>query len=113
MSGYRVSAFAALCRDRTDIDALAIRARLLADHLAYIESILPHILVAGPVRAPGSSSDTEPVTGSMLVFRADTETQARTLLEGDPYFKAGLWEVMAIYPYLAVAGTWVGGKTWS
>ncbi len=112
MTGTRASAYAVLCRDRTDIDALAVRAEHLADHLVYIEQILPHILVAGPVRAPGSMRSSDPVTGSMLVFRAETETEARTLLEGDPYFKAGLWDVTVIYPFLAVAGAWVGGKTW-
>jgi uncharacterized protein len=107
MSTQRVQAFAVLCRDRSDIDTQAIRKQLLEAHLAYVESIKTQILVAGPVWASGSTSLADPITGSMLVLSAATESAARALLEGDPYFKADIWALVAIYPFLGAIGTWL------
>jgi uncharacterized protein len=64
-------------------------------------------LVAGPLRTADG-----PTIGSLLVYKAASEAQARALLEADPYFRADIWASVEIQPFWAVAGDWVGGKTW-
>jgi uncharacterized protein YciI len=44
--------------------------------------------------------------------KAVDEADARTLIEADPYFRAGVWADIEIRAFGAVAGDWVGGKTW-
>jgi uncharacterized protein len=108
-TGPALHAWAVFCRDRTGSEAL--RATHLAAHLAHIEQIMDHILVAGPMRAPGSAIDS-PVTGSLLVFRTDSIEETRRFMADDPYTTEGIWEIEAIRPFHALVGTWIGGKSW-
>jgi uncharacterized protein YciI len=103
----RVTAYAVLCIDKPDGTSEAKRKQHALAHLAYVETILDRILVAGPLKAPDG-----PTQGSLLVFAVETEAEAKALLEGDPYFAADIWQSVAVYPYWGVAGQWVGGKTW-
>lgn len=87
--------------------AAVARASALAGHLAHVEKVMAQIFVAGPLlNAAGE------VAGSLLVFDVPDEAAARALMEADPYFQAGVWERISYRPYKAVAGQWVGGKTW-
>lgn len=63
--------------------------------------------VAGPLKGAGGKT-----VGSLLVIEASGEADARTFLESDPYFKAGIWDSIQVDPFLAVAGEWVGGAAW-
>ncbi len=98
---------AVTCIDKPGEETTALRQDMLAVHLDYIETILDEILVAGPLY----DDDGETIAGSLLIYRAGDEA-ARALLQNDPYFKAGLWSEVRFNPFLAAAGTAVGGKTW-
>ncbi len=87
--------------------AAAIRADKLGQHLAHIEATLERIAVAGPLRDEKGET-----VGSLLVVKAEDAADARAYLESDPYFKGGVWKAVDIADFAAVAGDWVGGKTW-
>jgi hypothetical protein len=88
-------------------DAPALRKEHLAAHLQYAESILDRIAVGGPLRA-GNGPD----FGSLIIVTADSEAEARSILEADPYYRAGVWECSEIRPFRPVIGGWVGGRNW-
>ncbi|MFN3945121.1 MAG: YciI family protein [Allosphingosinicella sp.] len=98
-------AFAAWCRDAPG-SGVPRRERLAA-HLAYVETIMDRILLAGPLKDASGA-----VIGSLLVYDAATAEEARALLEGDPYHVAGVWAETRIETFLPVAGTLVGGRNW-
>lgn len=85
----------------------AARQALLAAHLAHVETVLDRIFVAGPL-LDGDGK----VSGSLLVLDVPDEAAARALMAADPYFAAGIWARLDYRPFKAVAGVWVGGKTW-
>lgn len=97
--------YAIITRDKPD--SKAIRMEKLKEHLAHIEEGLDRLAVAGPLRDADGN-----FTGSLLVVKADSEADARALLETDPYFKADIWSDIRIDEINAAAGDWVGGKTW-
>ena len=96
--------FAFLCRDGEN--GASLRERLLADHLAYIESVIEKIAVAGPLKEDGET------VGSLLIIKAEDEAEARQTFEGDPYFANGVWKSIEVNHFLGVAGDWVGGTAW-
>ena len=96
--------FAFLCRDAAG--GASLRERLLKDHLAYIETVMANIAVAGPLK----EGDT--TVGSLLIIKAETEEEARATFEGDPYFANGVWKSIEVNHFLGVAGDWVGGTAW-
>lgn len=76
-------------------------------HLAYVETNIDRYLVAGPLKdAQGN------VNGSLIIVKADSESDARSFLEQDPYYAADFWDAISIQQFNGVAGDWVGGKTW-
>lgn len=87
--------------------APGLRQRHLGAHLAYAESVMDRLLVGGPFRRPDGT-----FVGSLLVVDAETEDEVRMILEGDPYFQAGVWSDVRIEPFRPVVGTWIGGKVW-
>jgi uncharacterized protein len=99
--------FAAICHDHVDGRAKANRLAALKPHLAYIESVMHKIAVAGPLR----DSQGE-IIGSLLIYRVSTLAEAEGLLHADPYHAADIWAHVSVQPFTAVAGEWVGGKTW-
>jgi uncharacterized protein YciI len=99
-----VTLFGFYCRDGEN--GAALREKFLAQHLAYIETALDKIAVAGPLKQG------EETVGSLLVIKAENEAEARAVFEGDPYFDAGVWQSITVDQFLGVAGDWVGGATW-
>ncbi|WP_416906936.1 MAG: YciI family protein [Polymorphobacter sp.] len=87
--------------------AAAVRTEKLGAHLAHVEAVIDRFAVAGPLRDEAGG-----FIGSMLVVKAGSAAEARALLESDPYFAAGIWEDVEVHAFGAVAGDWVGGKTW-
>ena len=83
-----------------------LRETLLMDHLAHVEANIGDFAIAGPLR------DGETTIGSLLVIKANDETEARRKLESDPYFAAGVWQSIRVHSFLGVAGDWVGGAAW-
>lgn len=96
--------FAIFCRDAEN--SATLREKLLADHLAHIETHIEDYAVAGPLKEGGET------VGSMLVVKAEDKAEARTIFEGDPYFGGGVWKSVEIHQFLGVAGDWVGGVAW-
>ncbi|MEO9461098.1 MAG: YciI family protein [Marinomonas sp.] len=96
--------YAFYCRDGEN--GAVLREKFLAQHLAHVESAIDKIAVAGPLK---QGDDT---VGSLLVVKAENEENARTILEADPYFDAGVWQSITVDKFLGVAGDWVGGATW-
>ncbi|WP_299323030.1 YciI family protein [Parasphingopyxis sp.] len=100
-------AYIAWCTDHPGPESQRLRKELAQAHFAHIETIMDKIRVAGPVRdAEGNT------IGSMLIFDAESEAEARDLLDRDPYASADIWESVEIRPFLPAAGAWIGGKIW-
>ncbi len=97
--------YAIITTDRSDAGSL--RMDLLEMHIAHVERHLDRLSVAGPLR-----DEEGEFAGSLLIVKAEDEADARAFLEMDPYFKADLWNQIQINAFGAVAGDWVGGKTW-
>jgi uncharacterized protein len=87
-------------------DAARLRQEHLAAHLAYAEAHGQRIAVGGPLRQG------DVFTGSLLIVEAADQADAQALLDGDPYYRAGVWDRVEVQPFRAVIGTWIGGKTW-
>ena len=85
-----------------------MREAATAEHLAYIESILEHLLVAGPL----SAEDGDGYNASCFIYDTDDRDEALSLLHNDPYFKAGIYEQVSCRRFLPAAGSWIGGKIW-
>ena len=102
--------FAFLCRDGSDKTA-ARRAHLI-EHLQYIESIIDSLVVGGPC-PPQRPFDRRQFEASLMVYRAESMSAARELLENDPYFKNNIWDSFDAFNFNPVAGSYVGGKTWN
>lgn len=85
----------------------AARQTLLAGHLAHVETVLDQIFVAGPL-LDGDGA----MVGSLLVFDVADVAAAQALMARDPYHGGGIWDQIDYRVYKAVAGSWVGGKTW-
>ena len=98
--------FCFVCHDGAD--AATLRQTHLQAHLDHIETVLDRMPVAGPV--PGGED--AGYRGSIVMIEAETEQEARDLFNRDPYAKAAIWDKVEVYPFKAVAGRWVGGKTW-
>ena len=96
------------CKDEPGSGAADLRQTFLEAHLEYIEEHMDEIAVAGPLFDESGSH----MVGSCLIYRADTLAGAQLLFEGDPYFKAGIWNRVETAAFKGVAGAWVGGKTW-
>lgn len=95
-----------ICRDFADSGAL--RRRHLERHLAYIESVMDRIAVAGPLARTVYGD----FAGSFFVYLTDDRAVAESLLHNDPYFEAGLYGEVEFHAFRAVAGAWVGGAAW-
>jgi uncharacterized protein YciI len=80
----------------------------LAAHLAYIDSIMDEVLVAGPLRdGPDAGA-----VGSCFIYRSEDRNHALQLLHNDPYYKAGIWQQVNCQHFQAAGGQWVGGASW-
>ena len=95
-----------VCRDGPEGEQR--RAAASAAHLAYIETVLDEINVAGPLYdAAGLRT-----VGSIFCYRTKDLARAREILENDPYFKSGVFASVEYFPYLPAAGHYIGGKIW-
>jgi uncharacterized protein YciI len=88
-------------------DGKRLRGEHLQAHLAYIESVMPHLALAGPI--VGANGE---YIGSLIIYDAETAEAAQSLFAGDPYAQAQVWETVTIHPFKPVAGTLIGGATW-
>ena len=96
------------CTDRTGDDVAGLRDQHMAGHLAHIESIVDHIVMAGPLKDPSG----ERIVGSLLAYRTDDLEQAKSWLDGDPYARYGIWDDIEWSRLVLAAGSVAGGVTW-
>ena len=83
-------------------DAPTLRKQHLAEHLAYVETILPQILVAGALTGQGDSP-----AGSLGVMNMPDQAALEAVMQADPYWQNGVWERYEILPFNPVVGDWV------
>lgn len=98
--------FMAVCEDNGDCSEL--RAEHLEQHLAYVETIMDRISVAGPLREEGDSQ----VGASCFLYSGSSLQAVKPLLEKDPYYQAGIYRSVRWFSFIPAAGEWVGGRNW-
>jgi uncharacterized protein YciI len=96
-------AYSAICRDLNEIDSRAVRRNHLQQHLDYVANISDKILIAGPLNLDDSAE----YNGSLFIYATDSDSEARVLLEQDPYFKAGLYGDIAFASFTPARGNWL------
>ena len=99
-------AYICFCKDHPD--SAELRRTHTKQHLTYIESILQHVLVAGPL----IREEFGEFNASFFVYDTDVEAEALKLLHNDPYYKAGIYAEVRCQRFRPAAGTWIGGTTW-
>jgi uncharacterized protein YciI len=103
---YQDTAYIVLCRDGANGESA--RAAQTPAHLAYVETVLGDLNVAGPLY-----DDTGTKTiGSMYSLHTKSLERAREIIENDPYYKAGAFASVEYFPHLPAAGKYIGGKIW-
>lgn len=105
-SRFEKTAFVVVCRDGAR--GAAVRAAHTAEHMAYIETVMDELNVAGPLYDDGGN---EPV-GSLYCLHTKSAARAREIIESDPYYKHGAFESVEYFPHLPAAGKYIGGKIW-
>lgn len=81
------------CHDKDG--ALDVRMANRPTHLAYLESKLDHIVVAGPIL----DSDGGKPVGSLLILDFPDRAAAEAFAASDPYALAGLFQSVSLRPY--------------
>ena len=83
--------FAFLCTDKAG--ALQVRLDARPEHVDYLKGLneAGKLAFAGPFL----DADGKP-NGSLVVVKAETIEEARTMAENDPYAKAGLFETVEV-----------------
>lgn len=90
--------FALICIDRPNSTALRLEVR--PRHLAYIQSRIADVKVAGPF----TSEDGATMQGSMLILDLPDMAAARAFAAADPYAQAGLFSSVDIRPWKWTVG---------
>lgn len=67
-------------------------------HLAHFKAHADKIAVAGPLTGAAS--------GSLVIYRADSEETARAFIEADPFYPAGVWQRCEVMQFKAASGQW-------
>ena len=76
--------------------ALPTRLDHYDDHKAYLTSTPVRIVVSGPLLA----DDGETMIGSLFLIEANDRATVDSFHQGDPFFRAGVWEKVEIHPFL-------------
>jgi uncharacterized protein YciI len=103
---YEKTAFVVICRDGPN--GAAVRAAHTPEHLAYIETVMDELNVAGPLYEDGSDA---PV-GSLYCLHTPSLARAREIIENDPYVRHGAFASVEYFPHVPAAGRYIGGKIW-
>jgi uncharacterized protein YciI len=92
-----------LAKDRPG--TLGQRLASRAEHLARLSELnqLGRLKIAGPMPANDSENPGDAgFTGSMLVVSFDNIDQARQWADNDPYFSAGVYQEVQVFPFKPV-----------
>jgi len=76
--------------------AAATRRDHFEAHKAYIATSEVKVVISGPLLA----KDNETPIGSCFLVEAGSLAEVERLNQGDPFFKAGLWDRISIHPFL-------------
>ncbi len=90
--------YAIICTDRPD--GLPLRQQTRPAHLDYLRGLGDTIRLAGPFLSDGA----ETPNGSLLIVEADSPDAARSIADGDPYAKAGLFAQVEIRAWNWIVG---------
>lgn len=110
MSKYEKTAFVVVCRDGPN--GSVVRAAYTEEHMAYIETVMDELNVAGPLYENGSDQAAHAPIGSLYCLHTKSLQRAREIIENDPYFKHGAFATVEYFPHLPAAGRYIGGKIW-
>lgn len=94
------------CLDKPETAHL--RSEHLAGHLEHVEKNWQRYLTAGPIRNPGE----EPLIGSIFLVFADSLSECKNLMDGDPYLTCGMYETVTYNELTNSIGQFLGGKIW-
>jgi uncharacterized protein YciI len=94
--------FVVTCMDKPG--SLQTRLDARPEHLAYLTQVKESLKLAGPFLGP----DNQTAIGSLLIYDCASSEDARTLIENDPFFKAGLFAAVEIKAWRQGAGTPLG-----
>jgi len=119
-AAFAKTAFVVVCRDGPN--GTWVRATYTPQHMAYIETVMDELNVAGPLYDNGVESSHEdgaiaegagegPV-GSLYCLHTKSLQRAREIIENDPYFLHGAFASVEYFPHLPAAGRYIGGKIW-
>jgi len=107
---FEKTAFVVICRDGPN--GALVRATHTADHLAYIETVMDELNVAGPLYDNGVEGGDNPPVGSLYCLHTRSLTRAKEIIENDPSVTPGAFASVEYYPHLPAAGRYIGGKVW-
>jgi len=88
--------FAVLFTDNPEF--AAVRARLMPDHLAFLERHAASIRAAGPLSDPASGEG----AGGLWLVEAETPDAVRELCETDPFSPTGLRQSIRVLEWRQV-----------
>lgn len=74
----------------------SIRKQHFEDHKIYIATAPVSVVISGPL----VSEDGQTPVGSLFVVEAASHAEVERMNQGDPFFKAGLWDRIAIHQFL-------------
>jgi uncharacterized protein YciI len=94
-----------ICKDGPD--GTRLRQEHLAAHLAWVEPQWRRYAMAGPIR----NAQNTMIGSVFMIWGADLD-EARAVVEGDPYFKAGVYGAIETLMVTPAVGVWIGGKVW-
>ena len=91
--------FAIRATDRDD--ALQLRMDTREKHLQHLERLGDRLKAAGPT-LDGNGKP----AGSLVIFEATDQAEARAFADADPYAEAGLFARVEVMPWNALLGEW-------
>jgi uncharacterized protein len=85
--------FAVTCLDKPDY--YYVRAEIRPAHLDFLKANADRVKIAGPFLSDDGAS----MVGSLLIFDVEDRATLDSLLDADPYTKAGLFESVTVRPW--------------
>lgn len=73
-------------------------------HLEHLATVKAQLKLAGPFLA----ADGQTAIGSLMIYEGADESEVRTIMDNDPFSKAGLFEKLEIKPWRQGAGAPLG-----
>jgi uncharacterized protein YciI len=93
--------FAIIARDAPGGEAL--RAEHREAHLAHFRAHAGRIALGGPLFDQTISGA---ALGSLVIYRAGTEAEARAFIEADPFARHGVFATIDVLAFRAASGAW-------